>query len=758
MTEVLNKEFSRKSFVKGGGALIVGFSLAGAAVAGKAGAAGPTSAGYLPPENQIDSWLAINADGTVVFKTSQIEAGTGVTTGFALIVAEELDVAPSKVNHGPFDSWQVVNSGETGGSNGIQSTGGPPLRAVAAQAKQALLKLASASLGVPVAALSVSDGVVSGGGKSITYGQLVGGKLLNTTLGPATLNPGVAPAKPVIQYKVVGTNVLPRVDIPDKVTGRYTYVHNVRVPGMLHARWIRPRGQGAYGTGAKLVSYDASSIKHIQGVQIVRKADFLVVVAEKEYDAIRAAAELKVQWKDEPILPTTGNLWKQMRAHDSAGKAPARYSENVGNVDTAMKSAAKTVTGTYMYHYNGHATIGPSAAVADVGKTQAVVYSNTQKLPGMVDKLADILNMPAKDIRVIFYEGSSSYGAPQTRWDTAPAAAVISQMIGKPVRLQLMRWDEHGWDLFGPAQLMDVRGGVDAKGNIVAYELSALMQPDTSNLGTSQELLGTPYPTPGTAAPNTSNTAQGYKIPNKRIIGKTLPLYEGYLLRGNLRNPQGPQTAFAAEQLVDELAVLAGMDSIEFRRLNITDERWLGVMNATVKAASWQPHVSGSNLSDANVVTGRGFGFGRHGSAGYAAAVADIEVNKKTGKITVKHVYAGMDAGLAISPALAENQLVGATIQGVSRALTENVSFSKTRVTGLDWVSYPILRFKDTPKVTTVLVQRPDQLPLGAGEPGHPANAPAIANAFFDATGVRIREAPMTPARVIAVLKAAGKR
>src|SRR5262245_28455525 len=439
VTEILSKEFSRRSFVKGGGALVVGFSLAGAAATGKAGAAGPaTSAGYLPPDNQVDSWLSVNADNTVTFKTSQIEAGTGVTTGFGMIVAEELDVSPAQVHHGPFDSWQVVNSGETGGSNGIQSTGGPPLRAAAATAKQALLKLASVSLGVAVTGLSVKDGVVSGGGKSITYGQLVGGKLLNTTLVAPTLNPGAAPSKAVGQYRVIGTNV-PRVDIPDKVTGKYTYVHNVRVPGMVYARWIRPRGQGPYGTGAKLISFDESSIKHIPGARVVRKADFLVVVAEQEYEAIRGAAELKVQWKDDPILPTTGNLWKQMRQQDSAGKAPARYSENTGNVDAALRSAAQTVSGTYAYHYNGHATIGPSAAVADVRKDGAVVYSNTQKLPGMVDKLAEILKLPAKDVRVIFYEGSSSYGAPQTRWDTAPAAAVISQMIGKPVRLQLMQ-------------------------------------------------------------------------------------------------------------------------------------------------------------------------------------------------------------------------------------------------------------------------------------------------------------------------------
>jgi nicotinate dehydrogenase subunit B len=550
---------------------------------------------------------------------------------------------------------------------------------------------------------------------------------------------------------------VPRVDIPDKITGRYTYVHNIRVPGMIHGRWIKPRGQGAYGTGAKILSVDASSIKHIPGARIVRKGDFLGVVAEREYDAIRAAAELKVGWKETPSLPSTGNLWKQMREQDSAGKAPARYSENKGNVDTALRTAAKTVSQTYTYHYNGRAVIGPSAAVADVRPGAAVVYTNTQKLPSMVEQLADLLELTPRQVRVYFYEGASSFGAAQTRWDTAQAAALMSQLAGKPVRLQLMRWDEHGWDLFGPAQLMDTRGGVDAKGKIVAYELVSLSQPDNSALPTTRELLGEPYATPGTAAPNTSNTAQGYAIPNKRVTGKTLPLFEGYLLRGNLRNPQGPQTAFASGQLIDELAYAAGMDPIAFRRLNITDERWLGVMDAAAQAAGWQPRVAASNLSNAAVVTGRGFGFGRHGSAGYSGIVAEIEVNKKTGKIRVEHIYTAIDAGLAVNPGLIENQISGAAIQGVSRAVYEEVAFNKTRVTGLDWVTYPIMRFKDAPSVTTVVVNRKDQPPLGAGEPGHPGNAPAIANAFFDATGVRIREAPMTPARVRAVLRAAGK-
>jgi CO/xanthine dehydrogenase Mo-binding subunit len=303
---------------------------------------------------------------------------------------------------------------------------------------------------------------------------------------------------------------------------------------------------------------------------------------------------------------------------------------------------------------------------------------------------------------------------------------------------------------------MDVRGGIDGSGKIVAYDFVSLSQPEANHISTL-ELLGEPHGTPGTAGPNTSNTAQGYAIPNKRVTGKTLPVFDGYLRRANLRNPQGPQTAFAAEQMIDELAYAARMDPVAFRRQNITDERWLTALNAAAQAANWQPRVAASNLSSANVVTGRGFGFGRHGSSSYSGVVAEIEVNKTTGKIVVKHLYSALDAGLSISPELVANQIVGAGVQAVSRAIHETVAFNKTRVTSVDWVTYPILRFVDTPKVTPVVVQRKELLPLGTGESPHPGIAPAIANAFFDATGVRIREAPMTPVRVRHVLKAAGK-
>jgi CO/xanthine dehydrogenase Mo-binding subunit len=387
--------------------------------------------------------------------------------------------------------------------------------------------------------------------------------------------------------------------------------------------------------------------------------------------------------------------------------------------------------------------------------------------------VATLLKRPSEQVRAFFYEGASSFGPGNRYVDTAMAAALMSEAIGKPVRLQLMRWDEHGWNAHGPSQLMDLRGGIDATGKLVAYDFTQLSQPGGGQ-NLTDELLGTPYPAAGGTSVSAPNAGPMYAVANRRWTAKSVPLYEGYFHTGALRDPAGPQTSFASEQLIDELAYAAGMDPLEFRRRNIDaasgygpgvgrggaagdGERWLGVLNAAASAANWQPRVAASNLSNANVVTGRGFGFGRHGTAAFVAAVVEIEVNKKTGRITATHVYGGQDSGLMTNPDLVLNQAIGAATQGVSRALDEAIGFTKTRQTSLDWVTYPILRFKDAPKITMNLLQRLDQVPLGVGEPMTTPMASAIANAFFDATGVRIREAPMTPARVRGVLKAAGK-
>jgi CO/xanthine dehydrogenase Mo-binding subunit len=765
------KAFSRKSFVKGGGALIVGFS-AGAALAGRASAVdspfssngGMPSDGANPgttPLNQVDTWISINADNTALIKTGRVELGQGNTTGLLLIAAEELDMDMSQLTFARNDTNTNPDTGLTAGSSSI-ATVGPELRSATANAKQALLAKASANLGVPVAALSVSKGVVSGGGKTVTYGQLVGGQLFNITLATQSINGGVAPSKPISSYSLVGISRIGRVDIPAKVTGTYTFIHNVRVPGMLHGRLVRPRGQGAYGDGTapQILSVDPKSVAHLPNVKILQRSNFLGVVAPREFDAIQAAAQLKVKWAPMPPISGIGNIYGQMRTFDSAGKVATSFSVNTGNVDTALASAAHTIKQSYDYAYNGHMPIGPACAVADVTPTGALVMANTQSCYAVRTKLQPILNLPINMIRVQYYEGASSFGNSPARYDSSQAAAVLSQLAGAPVRLQFMRWDEHGWDNYGPAQLMDIAGGVDGSGNITALQYTQFAIPGISQTldDPTRQQVGIPLPPPGVGAADANNSGTQYNIPNRRVISKSLPLFDNYFKTSSLRAPQAPQTCFGSEQMIDELAHAAGMDPYQFRLQNISTtqaNQWHDALVAVAQISNWQPRVSASNLSKANIVTGRGIALG--GFAGsQSGAVVEVEVNKTSGKITVKNSWTTQVAGLTVYLPGAENQMLGSLVMGASRALYEQVVFNRAQVTSLDWITYPIMRFTDSPNVVTKVVQRTDLPSTGSGEPPAAPIAPAIANAFFDATGVRIRTAPMTPARVRAVLKAAG--
>jgi len=770
MTEILNKELSRKSFLKGGGALIVGFSVAGAATAGKAGAAVDPFASPGPADpNSVDSFLIIHSDNTASLNSGRIELGQGSTTGLRMIAAEELDMEVNQLRHIAFDTGGATpspNTGNTGGSTSI-SQGGPLVRRAAAEAKVALLGMAAANLGVPAAQLSVSKGVVSGGGKSVTYGQLVGDKLMNVKFATTTLNAGVAPGKPVSQYKVVGLQRPQRDDIPSIVDGTHTYAVNLRIPGMWHGRVVRPRGQGAYGDGTNPVpiKIDQSSIKHLKGVKIVQVGNVLGVVAPREYDAIQAAAQLKVQWSDPPVISGSGNLWKWMREQDSAGKAPARIAaQTAGFSDAAMKSAAKTYSGTFTYHYQMHAPIGPNIALASVTNDSAIVYSHVKNGYGNTrPQVAAALSSASKRtydparVRVVYYEGASSFGGGAQHVDVGEAAAVLSLGAGVPVRLQLMRWDEHGWDNYSPATMWDVAGGVDASGKIVAFDATSFGM-GAYNKTPTESMVGQAMVAPGNGPADTTYSGTQYNIANRRIVGKTTPTLNNAFKTSTLRAPNAMQTCFATEQVIDQLAYLAGMDPYQFRLSNITtadQNQWRDSLVAVGQAANWQPRVANSIKQTGNIRKGRGIALG--GFAGsQSGIVAEIEVNMKSGKIVAKQMYASQVAGLTVAPSLVENQMSGALIMGVSRALHEAVAFDKGRVTSLDWVSYPLLRIKDAPKVTTVPVQRLDLQATGSGEPPTAASAAAIANAFFDATGVRLHKCPMTADSVRAELAAAG--
>jgi nicotinate dehydrogenase subunit B len=790
------KEFSRRAFLKGGGALIVGFTLARAGLADSASSAPPGTS--LPvAADQVDSYLTVHADNTVTLYSSIMERGQGTRTSLLMIAAEELDVGMDQIRHAPLDTSTTPFSGLAGGSQGT-TIGGSFVRAAAASAKQALLGLASANLGVPAASLSVDRGVVSAGAKTVTYGELVGGKLFDVTIPQRVqrndlgvfqrllrpgLEPGEPPAKPVAQYKLVG-KPQPRVDVPGIVTGTLAYSGDVRLPGMLHGRVVRPQGQsslrdkrtpgGPYGTnytlellaggGQKVRSVDESSIKHIDRARVVWVGNFVGVVAPNEWDAIRAAGELKVRWEEASSpLPGNGNLEQALRASEVGlpastpipGPVSPLIITEMGDVERGLAQAAKTVSATFRTSYLLHGPTGPHNAVADVTPTGATVYHQCGPNYGLAAQgVAQAIGVPPASVREISYQGSSFYGGHSTDQDCPTAAAVLSKAVGKPVRVQFMRWDDFGYDNYDAAEVIDVRAGVDASGKITAFDYVAYSQQDSAQ------------------PPSAINTGGVYLIPNRKVVGNVAPRM---LMTAPLRSPMDRGPAFSTEQIVDELAYATGTDPLEFRRQNMTgNEPWLAVLNAVAKVANWRPGRAAAKLSDAKVVRGRGFGFGTHAYGGGlqgpgldfrtldpttpAAAIVDIEVNKQTGKIRVKHVYAAVAPGLVVNPARVADQVIGTSVMGTSQALIEEVTFSKSNVTSLDWVTYPSLRFKDHPNVTPIVLQQLDALPGGAGEEPISALFPAIANAFFDATGVRIRQVPMKPAVVRDVLTRAGLR
>lgn len=730
---------SRRDFLKSGGALVIGFSLRDALRAqDHSGAvAGP------PDAKQIDTWLAIHSDNTATVYIGFAELGQGNSTALLQVAAEELDLDMSQVKTVRLDTNITPNQGGTYSSASIQR-GGPQVRTAAAEARAALLKMASEKLNAPVERLAVSRGIVSVAGISnsrASYGELIGDKQFHLAF------TGSAPVKTPDDYKLVGKSI-PRNDIPDKVAGRYVYMQHMRVAGMLHGRVVRPRGQGAYGDGVKILSVDETSIRDIPGVRVLRKGDFLGVAAPKEWDAVRAAQKLKVNWDMKPTLPGTEALHQKMRS----GGAEDRVVTNRGDVAAALASAAHTVSMNSTCPYQMHAPFGPNCALADVKQDSALVMCSTQDVYGTRGGVARVLGLPQDKVRVQYQDGAGTYGH-SCYDDVAQAAALLSQLAGAPVRLQFMRWDEHGWDNYGPAHVGEVKAAADASGKIVAYEYQGWHH-NWANVETSEQLAaGKPAAEWATGAAQmvSQNCGGMYDIANFRLVNHKIPGLL-YLKGAWLRSPLDLSFSFTSEQAIDQLAYELGMDPYEFRQRNIKDPRWLGVLDAAARAANWTPRKAASNLSKASVATGRGIGIGTH-LASYGGAVAEIEVNKETGRVVAKHLYGALDAGQVVNPGNVEAQIGGQLVQTASRMFKEEVKFNTTNVTSLDWASYPILRFDESPEVTAVVVQRLNERPSGAGEEVMAACAAAIGNAFFDATGVRMHEYPMTPARVLAALK-----
>lgn len=732
---MLQEKISRRDFLKASGALVVTFSIANPA----AGAATKIPAPKTVALDQVDGFLAIDATGKVTIFSGKVDLGTGVQTALAQIAAEELSV--------PFDMVEVIqgdtaltpDQGTTWGSLSIQ-VGGMQIRQACATAREALLSRGADKLGLQKGDVYAKDGQVMrlGGGKSVSYGKLVGGSHFEMKVDAK------APTKNPSAYTIVGTPV-PRIDIPGKVTGRFIYMQDFRLKGMLHARVVRPTAMKA-----GLQSLDDSAAKKIPGyVTTVRKGNFVAAVAKNEWAAIRAANALKAQWSDWQGLPDKARLWDHVRA-TKVNKDEVL--QNVGNAAQAMQAGAKTLAATYDFAINTHGSIGPSCAVAEFKDGKLTVWSASQATHLLRKQLANMLSMKPEDVRCPYIEGSGCYGR-NGHEDAAADAALIAREIGKPVRVQWSRADEHGWDPKGPPTLLDHRAALDAGGNVVAWE-STVYIPDRPKgfevTLVAAELSGLPKDAafPGNIH---QSLAIPYTVPNIRATAKWLA--ETPFKPSWIRTPGRLQNTYANECFLDECAAAAGVDPLEFRRRNLKDPRGLELIERLARLASWQPG-SGRRPASGDIATGRGVSYVKYELVRtYVGVVAEVTVNRKTGKIKAERFYVAHDCGQIINPDGLKNQIEGNVVQTVSRTLIEDLQFNRSTVTSVDWKTYPILTFPDVPEVVIDLIDRPAEKPWGAGEPTAAVIPSAISNAVYDAIGVRLRSVPFTPDKVLAALK-----
>ena len=749
------KAISRRQFVKSSGALIISFNLSGPVSRLLAQSAGVSAAE--PEATALDSWLAIAQDGSITVFTSKVELGTGIETALAQIVAEELDVPFRRIKMDLVDTNTTVDQGSTVASRSLERAG-PQLRQAAAAARQELLKLASARLATPVEQLTVKDGVVSvntSPAKKISYGSLIGGKRFNVGI-EATgtgwdmkLAPNVR-AKDPQNYRIVGTSV-PRVDLPRKFTGEFPYVHGFRVPGMLHGRVVRPPV-----VNSKPASVDQDSVGHIPGVvKVVEVGSFVGVVAKTEWAAIHAARTLKVTWTTPATkLPANpDDLYSYLRTTKSFRD---QVVADRGNPELALSKASKTFQAEFRWPFQLHGMIGPSCAIADVRGDRATIWAGSQGPFRTRKDVADLLGLPEKNVRVVYQEGSGCYGRLSAD-DVAQDAAVLSRTVGKPVRVQWMREEEHGWEPKGQAQLIMVRAGVDAQGKVIAWDFVDRAFPWTEAQGmpllASRQIGRKPTAQGSASFPGAGG--QIYTFDNQKVTAALIPWVQPDptpLRTSNLRAPGDLGRCFASESMMDEIASALGVDPIQFRIRHLSNnKRAVEGLLATAKAAGWKERPSPASASTGSIAVGRGVALGDRSNT-ITVAIAEVEVNRSNGEVAVKRVTLAHDCGLIVNPDGLKNQMQGCVIQGVSRALLEEVQFDPLGVKNVDWKSYPILTFQNVPEIEVVLLNRPEMPSLDGSEaPIVPVPA-AIANAIFDAVGVRLRDVPLTPQRVLSAV------
>jgi nicotinate dehydrogenase subunit B len=733
-------KLGRRDFLRGAGVMVVSFSIPRITFA----AENPWP--KIIPKDRIDSWLAIAADGSVTCFTGRVDiGGTGVGTAIAQIVAEELDVDFARVRMIMGDTAVTPNQGTTSASATIQKEA-IPIRHAAAEARRALVELASRRLGVPAAGLICNSGAViaSATGATVAYGDLIGGKRFDLRVTDQ------ASVKKPSDYKVVGKPI-PRVDIVAKATASFPFVHDIRRPGMLHGRVIRPPCTGSEtAIGSRLISVDESSVSNIPGiVKVVRIGDFLGVVAEREENAVRAARELKVEWKPWSEMPDFDRFEQTLRQYPSTRRVIA----DDGDIGAALGNSVQKLSATYIWPYQHHASLGPSCAVAEIGEDGTLTIWSPTRSPYLIRReAAQLLAMPEEAVRVIQRQGAGCYGL-NCADDVSLDAALLANAVRKPVRVQLMRDQEHGWEPKAAAQLIDCRGGLDKDGNITAYQFTTKYF--TGRGETLAHYLTGAKPAKVTALlQGDRNSVPPYNgIPNLNVaVLDLVPPIRAAVMRGVASLPN----SFAHECFIDELAFAAKADPLRFRLDRLGDPRARAVLEAAAKKAGWQPRTEAPKpVPYGSIARGRGISYARytHGddppyAAAYTAWVADVEVNTSTGQARVTRVVVAQDAGLIINPAGVRSQIHGNVIQSISRTLLEEAKFAKSGVTSLDFVSYPIARFPDIPEIEIVLIENPDHPCLGVGESASVPSAGAIGNAIFDAIGVRVRQVPFTSQRV----------
>ncbi len=745
--------FSRRAMLQAGGALVVSVGMPigldtvlGINLAQAQGARPPVT------PDQLSSYIAVNADGSVTAFFGKMDMGQGVFVAIGQIVAEELDVPFKSVKVLMGDTATSVNQGGASGSTGIQD-GGKQMRVAAAEARRVLVDMAAEKLGVPAEKLAVTDGIVGDGTKKVSYGELIGGRYFNVQLdwnkqiGNALYAPGKAQPKKPSEHKIVGQPIQ-REDIAPKVYCQQDFVTDVKVPGMVHARMIRPTVAGAVP-----VKVDESSIGNIPGAKVVWEKGFLGVVAEKEWDAIKAAQNLKVEWSDaKPPFPDQAALYDHIR------KAPVRKRQvdgkEAGNVDEAFKSAARVIEAEYEWPFQSHASMGPACAVVEIKDGQATVWTGSQKPHFVRDGIAATLELPPEKVRGIWVTGPGSYGR-NDAGDAAMDAALLAKAVGRPVRLQYMRDQGTGWDPKGPASTHRARAAIDTSGKVIAYEFVSKgfsrVDVNSNESAPHDTLAGQLRGVPLKSGDGFGIPTESYEFANKRTSWEIIPplLDRGSPLRSShLRDPVGPQIHFASESFMDEVAAALNVDPIEFRLRHIKDPRDIALVKAVAQRSGWISRTSPRKDQTGNTVSGRGIAYvQRNGTR--VAIVAEVDVDRSSGKIWGRKFTVAHDCGQIINPDGLKHTIEANIVQGVSRTLWEEVRFDRKNVTSVDWVTYPILDITETPKtIDIVLINHPEIAPSGAGEPSTRPVAAAIANAIFDATGVRIRRVPFSPDKV----------